>query len=517
MKRAQLVSYGTLLRIRQQAQRAFENRNLHECITALERLHRLSPGDPDVLTRLGWIHGLRYDYKAAEKCFEKAIRLAPVTRKAEAIAAAGQYARDFADSKLAEKYLTMALKEEDATPEMFIKLAEFCERRGRMEEAHNLVERALSIDPGSPVALFARAHLQHRAKHLEDAERILRSLLSLQNHLETRVRAWYELGAILDRQGRYEEAMNAFCAAKQLLQREAARHLSGRQMVWKQVNRMRDEVSPAVFKRWHECGRGLQPIPRLVLLGGHPRSGTTLLEQVIDSHPGIVSAEETDLFSDHVGGPLQRSCPPQTPILQFLEAAGQELIQACRRNYFRAAELHLGEPIGTRTLVDKNPSLTMRVWDLVRAFPEISFLIALRDPRDVVLSCFMQPFFPVRQVTATYLDLGTAAEEYATLMGVWTRVAPMLPNPHLEVRYEDMVEDLESVARQVLEFLGLPWDEKVLAFDEHARQKRVRSPTYADVTQKIFTRAVGRWRNYQKYLEPHLAKLEPFVKAFGYE
>jgi len=73
------------------------------------------------------------------------------------------------------------------------------------------------------------------------------------------------------------------------------------------------------------------------------------------------------------------------------------------------------------------------------------------------------------------------------------------------------------VARRTLDFLGVAWDERVLRFDEHARQKLVRSPTYADVTKPVFKTAVGRWRHYQKYLEPHLAKLEPFVKAFGYE
>jgi hypothetical protein len=80
-----------------------------------------------------------------------------------------------------------------------------------------------------------------------------------------------------------------------------------------------------------------------------------------------------------------------------------------------------------------------------------------------------------------------------------------------------MVEDLESVVRKTLDFLGVPWDERVLEFAEHARTKMVRSPTYADVTQPVYKRARGRWRNYQKYLEPHLAVLEPFVKAFGYE
>jgi hypothetical protein len=89
-------------------------------------------------------------------------------------------------------------------------------------------------------------------------------------------------------------------------------------------------------------------------------------------------------------------------------------------------------------------------------------------------------------------------------------------NPYIEVRYEDLVDDLESVSRRVLEFLGLSWDARVLRFNEHARKKLVRSPTYAQVAQPISKGAVGRWRNYQKYLEPCLETLEPFVKAFGY-
>ena len=92
-----------------------------------------------------------------------------------------------------------------------------------------------------------------------------------------------------------------------------------------------------------------------------------------------------------------------------------------------------------------------------------------------------------------------------------------MKNPSLEVRYEDMVDDLESLSRHVLDFLGAKWDERVLHFTEHAKNKAVRSPTYADVTRPVFKTAVGRWRNYQKYLEPCLGKLEPFLKAFGYE
>ena len=85
------------------------------------------------------------------------------------------------------------------------------------------------------------------------------------------------------------------------------------------------------------------------------------------------------------------------------------------------------------------------------------------------------------------------------------------------MRYEDLVDDLESTARRTLEFLDVPWDASVLGFDKHAATKVVRSPTYADVKKPVYRGAMGRWRNYQKYLEPYLEKLEPYVKAFGYE
>jgi hypothetical protein len=113
--------------------------------------------------------------------------------------------------------------------------------------------------------------------------------------------------------------------------------------------------------------------------------------------------------------------------------------------------------------------------------------------------------------------LERTVDDYTMLIGLWQTLKPMLAGRCLEIRYEDMVESLESVAHKALDFLGVPWNAGVLQFDEHARKKVVRSPTYADVTQPVYKRAVGRWQHYRKYLEPHLPKLEPFVKAFGYE
>jgi len=379
------------------------------------------------------------------------------------------------------------------------------------------VEEALGRDSHCVSALYMRAHLQYRGGKLQEAESGLRALLQRTLLPELKVRAWYELGAVLDREERYDEAMESFLAAKTLLTAEGAPLYAARKALAVRVGRVTEETSADILRRWYDFGRELQPARRVALLGGHPRSGTTLLEQVLDSHPQIVSAEETNHFQDHVGMPLERPWPQGTPLVRMLDATSKETLVARRNEYFRATELCLGSPLGDRLLIDKNPSLTLWPSQLARVFPEMKFLIALRDPRDVVLSCFMQPMIPVQHVGATWLRLDTAVDEYAFVMGTWRAFAPKLPNPHLEVRYEDMVQDLESVARPVLEFLGVPWDDRVLGFDEHARRKLVRSPTYADVTQKIFTRAKGRWLHYQKYIEPHVSKLEPFIKAFGYE
>ena len=191
------------------------------------------------------------------------------------------------------------------------------------------------------------------------------------------------------------------------------------------------------------------------------------------------------------------------------------LLRQSRENYFRFTELLLGQKLGDKMLVDKNPALNVLIPAAVRIFPEAKFLIALRDPRDVCLSCFMQPLSP-NPVSSAYLSLEGTVRQYLSVMGFWRVLLPRLRNPFLEVRYEHLVDDLEGTSRKVLGFLGIPWDERVLRFDEHARNKSLRSPSYAEVTKPVTRHAVGRWQNYSRHLDPYLAKLEPMLESLGY-
>jgi len=151
----------------------------------------------------------------------------------------------------------------------------------------------------------------------------------------------------------------------------------------------------------------------------------------------------------------------------------------------------------------------------LRLFPEARVLIALRDPRDTIISCFMQ-YLPLNPNSVCFLTLERTAERYAIDMGVWRKLREIIASPWLEVRYEDTVASLEKETRRALDFLELPWEPEVLNYRERLTTKAVGSPTYEAVKEPLYTRAIGRWKNYQKFLEPCLPTLQPFIEAFGY-
>jgi hypothetical protein len=148
-------------------------------------------------------------------------------------------------------------------------------------------------------------------------------------------------------------------------------------------------------------------------------------------------------------------------------------------------------------------------------FPESRVIIALRDPRDVVISCFFQKLKP-SPTSANFLSLERAAKHYADLMDVWLRMRELGGFDWIESRYEDVVADLEAEGRKVTEFCGLSWDTNQASHREVARGKVLFSPTFRDVAQPVHKRAVGRWQHYAEALAPLQDRLAPYCKALGY-
>jgi hypothetical protein len=150
-----------------------------------------------------------------------------------------------------------------------------------------------------------------------------------------------------------------------------------------------------------------------------------------------------------------------------------------------------------------------------RVFPEMKLLIALRDPRDVMISCFLR-YLPLNPVSVNYLTLDRLLNKYSLDMRAWLRFRDLLGDNWLEVRYEDVVRNLRPQAQRALEFLGLPWRDSVLGYRNRPDRNVIKSPSYETVARPIYTTAIGRWRSYENQLQPVLPALEQFLERFGY-
>ena len=340
MKRPQLIAPGSLNRMIQDADEAWRRGDFQQCFGLLERAGRFNLANSRILMQLGKLYGQRYDYVAAERCFEKATRVA--SKKAETLTMAGRLFVDFARHQLAERFFQQALEQPDSTSDTIARLAELYERLRRTQDATAMVERALHLDNACPLARLTQAKLRRQSGRLVEAEQALRLMLTTTDR-ELRIRGFYELGTILDRQGHYDEAMTAFLEAKSLLAPDAPPVLAQLRNIIKHLLEMETSVSAEMLARWYEAGREhLQPPHRMAFLGGHARSGTTLLEQVLDSHPDIVSAEETTIFHEDAYATLRRSLPGETSMLAGLDAASIETLRLARERYFQSMSLWLG-------------------------------------------------------------------------------------------------------------------------------------------------------------------------------
>ena len=502
-------------RLYHEANEAWERQDYQKSISLFEQATRQEPFNPLRFLDVARAHGKRYDYPAAERFIEKAVQISK--DRVRTLEEAGQVCLEFDNFDMAINCFQRACEKKGVSIGALINLADIFIRDKRLDEATELVARAAQMDRKDPRVLFQQAVLRRLQGSNPEAESLLQELLAMPKAVTSaRIRAFYELAGIKDNEGKYEEAMTALLEAKALMRPHMGPHAATLQHMQSRAREMEQTITDAVLNRWHADADKLEPLRRIALLCGHPRSGTTLLEQVLDAHSDIISAEETKVMHDDAYLPLIRDFPEGTSILQALDSVPPSVIRHARENYFRCTEMFLRRQIGDHLLVDKNPALNLMIPMVVRVFPEAKFLIALRDPRDVVMSCFLQAL-PPTPIGSAYLSLEGTVNQYANVMGFWLEMLPRMGNQWMYVRYEEMVEDLPAVARSVLGFLGVDFEENVLKFYEHARSKRVTSPSRDDVRKPLYRTAVGRWRNYQKYLEPYLPALERFVKAFNYD
>lgn len=246
-----------------------------------------------------------------------------------------------------------------------------------------------------------------------------------------------------------------------------------------------------------------------VFLVGFPRSGTTLLENVLAAHPDVVSLEERNCLDSASATYLTSE-----EGLERLARMGPAEAEREREIYWSKVRKFGVEPAG-RVFIDKMPLASIALPLVAKLFPDALILFARRDPRDVVLSCFRRRF-GMNPAMYQLLTLEGAATYYDAVMRLSELYRGILPLPQHLVRYESLVDDFEGTARSVCDFLGLAWDENLFDFAAKARTRGIWTPSAAQVVRGLNREGEGAWRRYREEMAPVLPMLQPWVERFGY-
>lgn len=255
--------------------------------------------------------------------------------------------------------------------------------------------------------------------------------------------------------------------------------------------------------------------PDPVFLVGFPRSGTTLLQQLLRTHPALQIAEEVPVLEDVI------AALPEDAVHRSLDARLEALVPAqrtaLRSRYWRAMAPHAPDP--RRRLVDKYPLSLTRIGHIARLFPQSHTLCLLRHPCDVVLSCHMQAF-GLNGGALAFSSLASTAAAYARVMAYWEEQRVLAGCAVHTLRYEDLVTAPGETLRKMHASLALPWhDDGIEGFhlQAQARETRIRTPSYAQVARPLNADALYRWKRYRRHFDGEpMALLAPWIARYGY-
>jgi tetratricopeptide (TPR) repeat protein len=298
----------------------------------------------------------------------------------------------------------------------------------------------------------------------------------------------------------YENLDRPDSAFRQLL---AGNRLKRQQIIYdkaatlERMVRMRELTSRSFMQARQGCG---EPSELPIFIVGMTRSGTTLIEQILASHPQVHGAGELQLF-DQAAGSIRNALPGSPPF--------PEMVLDMSEAHFRAlGALYLDRLVqrapGATRITDKMTVNFLFAGLIHLALPNATIIHAVRDPLDTCVSCFSVHFTKGQNHTYDLAELGRYYRHYQALMAHWHDVLP--PGRIIDVHYEELVGDLEGVARRIVGHCGLAWDPRCLDF--HRTVRSVRTASATQVRQSIYNTSIGRWRRYEKFLGPLLAELE---------
>lgn len=485
-----------------------EQGRLEEATAKFHEALRHNPNSASAYNNLGNTMRELGKREDAEKYFRKSIECDP--NFADAYNNLGNVLRGLMKLDEAEQCFKKATELDPHHEMALYNLMMMYEFAHRLNEAKELLEQTKKMNPDHPAIALLTAKLARRNGNIEEGIKALEERPISNDRWG--MYSYFELGQLYDRHQEPQNAFDAFTKANEIHSRSnEARYTDDKSFL-----RFISEGKKALTKDWTKSWTPTPPenkkYPTPVFIVGFPRSGTTLLDQILSSHPDFHVAEEKPAV-EVLRGHLEQKYGNYTDCLAELSA---EEIESLRKMFY---EIHATyEPWdGKGYFVDKFPLNTVMAVIIYRIFPDAKFIFAQRHPCDCVLSCFMQQF-NLNPAMIHFLDLKQASRFYSQVMDFWFQLQDTLPLNVYTHRYEGVIEDFKGNIAALLDFLEVPWNDSVLEYDKTAQKKAktISTPSYSQVTEKIYTRARYRWEHYKDQMKPVLDILLPYAQKLGY-
>ncbi|PXW69163.1 anaphase-promoting complex subunit 3 [Loktanella sp. PT4BL] len=481
------------------------------------------PKDPKSLLRLVRLLARKGKQpKLALPLLPRLLKLAPASGLAHELAAETYCKLRSYEIALvhADKALALAPK----SPDCLYVAATVYQQNARHDEAIKLIKRALALRPDHRPSKLLLASSLNATGQQKEAEAICRAIFAETPNNQHNLMLWnsavkasvddpiYQyiknkllpeftatdeqslrwvlrtLGKAENDIGNYTQSFKYYTQAKAL---EPKRHERGKNKQF--VSALLAKTSRADF-----FGGTGHDSENPVLIVGMPRTGSTLLEQILSSHPqigGIGESAQLRNLATSIGFKSGDGAGLAKLVQNLSPQKAKELAEIYLKNSSTIAP-------GKLRVVDKNLHNFELLGLYAKLFPKGRIILALRDPMDNCVSCYLQPLSGFHSYTQDLTSMGQYYAEFRRLVAHWQKV---IPNPMMEVHYEDMVADTEGMARKIIDFIGVDWDPACLSFQEN--KSHVRTLSVSQVRQPIYKTAVKRWQRYEEFLDPLKAEL----------
>lgn len=483
---------------------------LADAMLDLDKARAAAGNDPVVLNAWGTCAAKLGNTEAAAEAFDLALSIAPGF--AQAHLNRGRASEELGELDRARTHYDKAAVIEPGAAEAHASLAWLAARRADWADARRSAKLALSVDGSFGIAVLSLAWSFLGEGDPKTCEALLGGWLAKQQTAsDDRAVGFGLLGDSLDRQDRTREAFEAYRRSNDFFHAIHADRFASPPTTADTVRWLTAyfREAPAVWRCEPAPAPSSAPCRAHVFLVGFPRSGTTLLEQVLACHPDAVTMDEREALADaareYMRGPTD---------LNRLAAAGEGELSHWRERYW-ARVRQLGFTPDGRVVVDKLALNIIKIPIIRRLFPEAKVLFVRRDPRDVVWGCFRQRF---RLNAAMYelLTLEGAATFYSDTMTLFdTYVAELRLSPAFAC-HEALVTDFEGETRRICDAIGITWCSDLKRFAERKSQRAISTPSATQVARGLYRDGIGQWERYGEQMERVLPILQRWVNRYGW-